>query len=223
MASSSNFDKYDGFGNGLRRDSAVSAVSDISASRSSPGGAEMYRYQRPQRTLSDTTIKRPLRLSNAHKRRVSTASINSPNSNNTTIQPGQLIQSMNTSAVVEDNGFPSDLTPTEYDTPFTTPSDITCFCCNIPNPSHSHDDEYPEKCWEHQVCLTRGGWKKHLERFQHTSCPLTDCSKSGSDLGTQEKFVKHWLKRHEEKCWYWGKKKTIFGSEKAVWLRWNGD
>jgi hypothetical protein len=222
MASSSNsgnYENYDSLGE-LRRDSVVSAaVSETSATQSE---ADMYRYQRPQRTVSDTTIKRPMRLSNAHKRRVSVASVYTTNS--FTVKPGQLIDASSPNAydVSEDYGFPTDVNPNEYDISFTTPSDNTCSCCNIPHPNHAHDDEYPEKCWEHQICLPRGGWKKHLERYEHIRCPLSGCVRSSNDFASQEKFIKHWVKRHEEKCWYWGKKKNVFGSEKAVWLRWDG-
>ncbi|KUJ17888.1 uncharacterized protein LY89DRAFT_732597 [Mollisia scopiformis] len=213
-------------GNDQRCDSAISAVnSDASETRFESDEIEDFRSDR--QPGKDASLKRPLRLSNAHRRRVSEASINGKSTNSGPVKSGKPTDasSSNTSTVVADFDVSFDFSPTEYGsatTPLFSPTEVNCICCGIPHPPLSHDDQFPEKCWEHQACLARGGWKKHLERVPHTRCPLSDCVKAGADFKTQEKFLQHWFKRHDEKCWYWGKKKGFFGSETAVWLQWKG-
>jgi len=105
-------------------------------------------------------------------------------------------------------------------------ADPLCPCCKkstkVDPGFQEHDEQFPEKCYEHKRCMEKGGWKKHLRSSYHTECPLVGCPKSGADFGTDQRFLQHWRKKHPEKLWAWETYTTWWGARRVQWRKWNG-
>jgi hypothetical protein len=96
------------------------------------------------------------------------------------------------------------------------PTQNACACCLLPT-SPAHEDQQPEKCYQHQSCFIQHGWKEHLQKVAHTRCPLIGCKKSGADFGTDKRFLQHWRNKHPEKLMYWKRSSRCFGGIRYAW------
>ena len=60
--------------------------------------------------------------------------------------------------------------------------------------TRQHYKDYPHHCPHHDMCFN--SWRKHMKEYMHTQCPLPGCAEGDIDFRTEERFMRHWQKRH---------------------------
>lgn len=101
-----------------------------------------------------------------------------------------------------------DLNRAPYREPAPSPPPAPkCDCCGTEY-YDGHDEDKPEKCYRHRVCMREGDWIRHFQKEFHRSCPLRDCEKAPVNFVTRERFMQHWRNKHPDKCWFWETRKS---------------